>query len=65
MRTPRLINFKRLAAEEWARLNRRNARQSNDVKKNLGDVFRESLASYFAPIRMTLWLLRQVKGWRG
>lgn len=60
MLTPRLLNFKRMAAEEWARLNTRTATQSNNVQKRMRDVFRESLASYFAPIRMLIWLSKQV-----
>lgn len=60
MLTPRLLNFKRMAAEEWARLNNRTATKSNNVQKRMRDVFRESLASYFAPIRMLIWLSKQV-----
>lgn len=60
MLTPRLLNFKRMAAEEWTRLNTRTATQSNNVQKRMRDVFRESLASYFAPIRMLIWLSKQV-----
>lgn len=54
MLTPKLLNFRRMAAEEWARLNTRTATQSNNLQKMMRDVFRESLASYFAPAVWTI-----------
>lgn len=64
MHKPRLLNFKRMAAEEWDRLNTRTATQSYNEQKRMRDVFRESLASYFAPIRMLIWLSKQVNNSR-
>lgn len=60
MLTPKLLNFRRMAAAEWARLNTRTATQSNNLQKMMRDLFRESLASYFAPVRMVIWLSKQV-----
>jgi hypothetical protein len=60
MLAPKLLNFRRMASEEWARLNMRTAKQGNDLQKIMRDSFRESLASYFAPVRMLIWLSKQV-----
>lgn len=61
MQSHERISFKHLAAAEWSRLNTRKRIQDSDGWKNIGVIFRESLASYFAPIRMVFWLLGQLK----
>jgi hypothetical protein len=49
--------FKQAALAEWSRLNPKYARPGEGVRSMFVNGFREGLPGYFAPLRMTLWLV--------
>lgn len=49
--------FKPAALAEWSRLNPKYDRPGEGVRSMFVNGFREGLSGYFAPLRMTLWLV--------